>query len=56
MLEETAKLENIYLDKVIQIPIAQAVGYEMISDKLILPVDEYVPGFGWGLIYADIAE
>ena len=56
LLEETAKLENIYLDKVIHIPMVQGVGYQLISDRLELPVDEFVPGFGWGLIYADIVE
>ena len=56
VLEETAKLENIYLDKVIQIPLVQAVGYQMISDRLELPVDEFVPGFGWGIMFADIVE
>ena len=56
LLEETAKLEKIYLDKVIQIPMVQAVSYTLISDRLELPVDEYVPGFGWGIIYADIVE
>ena len=56
VLEETAKLENIYLDKVIQIPVVQGVGYQLISDRLELPVDEFVPGFGWGLMYADIVE
>ena len=56
LLEETAKLEKIYLDKVIQIPMVQAVSYTLISDRLELPVDEYVPGFGWGILYADIVE
>ena len=56
LLEETAKLENIYLDKVIHIPVAQGVSYELIADRLELPVDEFVPGFGWGLMYADIVE
>ena len=32
------------------------VGYQLISDRLELPVDEFVPGFGWGLMYADIVE
>ena len=49
-------MEKIYLDKVIQIPMVQAVSYTLISDRLELPVDEYVPGFGWGIIYADIVE
>ena len=34
----------------------QEVGYQLISDRLDLPVDDYVPGFGWGLMYADVIE
>lgn len=56
MLEETAKLEKIYLDKVIQIPMVQAVNYDMFSTRLSLPVTTYIPGFGWGTMYGDIVE
>ncbi len=55
MLNETQKLEEIYLEKVIQIPICQEVTYQMFSDRLELPVSTYIPGFGWGTIYGDIA-
>jgi len=27
----------------------------MFSDRLELPVSTYIPGFGWGTIYGDIA-
>lgn len=56
MLEETAKLEQIYLEKVINIPVVQEVTYQMFSSRLQLPVRTYMPGFGWGLPYADIVE
>ena len=56
MLEETAKLEEIYLDKVIHVPVVQDVAYEMFADRLTLPVEYYLPGFGWGLPFGDIAE
>lgn len=56
MLEETAKLERIYLDKVIQIPVVQHVNYDMFSTRLKLPVSTYIPGFGWGIMYGDIVE
>lgn len=56
MLKETAKLEEIYLEKVIHIPVVQEVNYQMFSDRLVLPVDTYVPGLGWGTPYGDIAE
>ncbi len=56
MLEETAKLETIYLDKVINIPMVQEVSYQMFSERLSLPVSTYIPGFGWGTMYGDIVE
>ena len=56
MLEETKKLEEIYLEKVVHIPVVQEVYYEMFADSLTLPVETYLPGFGWGLPFGDIAE
>lgn len=56
LLEETAKLERIYLDKVINLPMVQEVKFQLFSDRLILPVTTYIPGLGWGAIYGDIAE
>ncbi len=56
MLKETQKLEEIYIDKVIHIPMVQAVSYQMFSDRLVLPVSTYIPGFGWGTMFGDIAE
>ena len=56
MLEETKKLEELYLEHLIHVPIVQNVAYEMFADNIILPVDNYVPGLGWGVIYADSAE
>lgn len=56
MLDATAELEKTYLEKVIHIPMVQDVNYEMFSDRLVLPVNTYIPGFGWGTMYGDIAE
>ena len=56
LMDETAKLETIYLDKVIQVPVFQTLAYDMFSDRIVLPVKEYVPGFGWGALFGDIAE
>lgn len=56
LLDETAKLERIYLDKVINLPMVQEVKFQLFSDRLILPVTTYIPGLGWGAIYGDIAE
>ena len=56
MLRETQKLEEIFLDKVILIPVVQDITYQMFSDRLDLKVKTYLPGFGWGTMYGDIAE
>ncbi len=56
MLDETKTLEEIYLEKVIHIPVVQNVNYELFSDRLQLPVNTYIPGFGWGYMFGDIAE
>ena len=53
LLEETAKLEKIYLEHVIHTPVVQEVKYQLFSDDIILPVSTWVPGFGWGTIYGD---
>lgn len=56
MLEETRKLEEIYLEKVINIPVVQDIQYQLFSDRLKLPVQTYLPGFGWGAMFGDIVE
>ena len=56
VLNETQKLEMIYLDKVVHIPVVQEVQFTLFSERLQLPVTTYVPGFGWGNIYGDIVE
>ena len=53
VLAETQKLEEIYLEHVVQCPLVQEVNYTMFDDRLVLPVKTYVPGFGWGTYYAD---
>ena len=54
MIELTAELEAMYLHHVIQIPLYQGVGYTLMSERLILPVDEHVSALGWGVRFADI--
>ena len=56
VLEETMKLEIQALEDVIDIPIFQGVNFELISDRIELPMKQYVPGFGWGIWFADIVE
>ena len=56
VLEETMKLEIQALEDVINIPLYQGVNFELISDRIELPMKQYVPGFGWGIWFADIVE
>jgi len=56
VLAETQKLEELYLEKVIHVPIYQYINYELFADELILPVNTYIPGFGWGANFGDWAE
>ena len=56
LLKETQKLEELYLEYVIHVPMCQTVNYELFADCIELPVKTYIPGFGWGAIFGDIAE
>ena len=56
VLEETMKLEIQALEDVINIPLYQGVSFELISDRIELPMKQYVSGFGWGIWFADIVE
>ena len=56
LLAETQKLEELYLEKVIHVPIYQYINYELFADELVLPVKTYIPGFGWGANFGDWAE
>lgn len=56
LLAETQKLEELYLQYVIHVPVYQNVNYELFADCLQLPVKTYIPGFGWGSCYGDIVD
>ena len=56
LLKATYDLEMIYLEEMINIPIVQNVNYTLFQENIILPVKTYIPGFGWGSMYGDIAE
>ena len=56
LLKETQKLEELYLEYVIHVPMCQSVNYELFADQIVLPVKTYIPGFGWGGIFGDLAE
>jgi oligopeptide transport system substrate-binding protein len=54
LLKETQKLEELYLDYVIHVPVCQNINYELFTDNIELPVKTYIPGFGWGAIFGDL--
>ncbi|MDR1193384.1 MAG: ABC transporter substrate-binding protein, partial [Peptococcaceae bacterium] len=56
MLDETKKLEEMYLDYVIHIPLVQDIRYELFSDKVKLPMEIWMPGINWGEQYGDIVQ
>ncbi len=56
VLQNTQKVELAHLEDMVNIPFCQVVNYIMFSDRLDLPVNTYIPGFGWGTMYADLAE
>lgn len=56
ILKESYELEMIYLEDVVNVPVIQTVSYTLFSERLQLPIDTYIPGFGWGYQYGDIVE
>jgi ABC-type transport system substrate-binding protein len=54
VLAATQKLEQIDLKYVVECPVYQTRNYMLFSDRLQLPVTEYVDDFGWGEAYGDI--
>ena len=56
LLDATQKLEQIAYDDVLFIPIVQDVNRVCFSDRIALPVETYVPGFGWGECFGEVIE
>lgn len=56
MVKMTAELEKIYLEDVINVPLYQYYDYTLISERITVPCDDYIPGFGYGTMFGDIAE
>jgi len=54
--QATQNLEFVSLETVNIIPVVQCVNYELFSTDLILPVETYIPGFGWGAMFGDKAQ
>ena len=55
-LQLTGELERIYLEHVIQVPFWQVVSYTLYSERIITPVDRFVPILGWGAIFSDLVN
>ena len=56
LIEKSAEVERVYLEDVINVPLYQAYSYYVYSDRIALPFDDYVSGFGYGVMFGDIAE
>lgn len=56
LIKKSAEVEKVYLDEVINVPLYQSYYYTVYSDRIQLPFDEYVSGFGFGSIYGDVVE
>ncbi|MCL2006583.1 MAG: ABC transporter substrate-binding protein [Treponema sp.] len=53
-LQLTGDLERFYIENAIQVPFWQSRAFTLYSERLILPVDTFVPILGWGIHFADI--
>lgn len=56
MVKMSAELEKIYIEDVINVPLYQAPSYYVYADRIILPFDEYVSGFGHGVMFGDVID
>ncbi len=56
LLKATYDLEMIYLEDMVNVPVIQSVSYTLFSDRLVVPMQTYIPGFGWGTDFGDISE
>lgn len=53
-VEYAMEMEKVYIDDVLAIPVFQAMGQALFSDRVILPTDVYDITLGWGVKYMDI--
>ena len=56
LLKATYDLEMIYLEDMVNVPVVQSVNYTLFSERLQVPMQTYIPGFGWGTDFGDIVE
>lgn len=55
-LELTREMEKITIEDAVTIPVYEGPGYYMIADRVTLPVEYYVPGYGFGYRLSSIAK
>lgn len=54
IVDYSIEMEKEYIDDVLAIPVFQAMGHAMFSERIILPIDEYDITLGWGIRYIDM--
>ena len=54
LINLTMEMDELFMDEMLAVPLTQVVGRTMISERIILAVDEYDPFLGYALMYADI--
>lgn len=54
--EYAMEMEKLYIEDVLALPIFEVINKSIFSDRMVLPVDTYQSGLGWGIKYFDIAE
>lgn len=55
-LSLTQQMEKMALDDVFVVPMYEVPTYSLLNERITLPFDHYVPGYGWGMLYCTIAE
>jgi len=56
MLKMYAEAEKIVLDEMLVVPVIQTQSFQMKSTRMVFPVDQYITGFGWGTMFADMNQ
>jgi oligopeptide transport system substrate-binding protein len=56
MLKLYAEAEKTVLDEMLVVPVIQTQTYKMKSSRMLFPVDQYITGFGWGTMFADMKQ
>jgi len=55
-LEKTVALEKMALDDVYVVPLYETPSYQLSSERVNLPVENYITGFGWGWLYCTLSK